>query len=262
VSPRPVRPHASPLGPRAARALRGLFARPVLLAFDFDGTLAPIVRAPGEARMRARTATLFAALCARTPCAVISGRDAADVSTRLAGAAPKYVVGNHGIELASGEALVAYARAIRAAADSVTSALRGAPGFELEQKPYSLALHYRRASALGSARRRARAALTSLGPGFRVVPGKHVFNVVPAAAPHKGDALIALCAREGATSALFAGDDYTDEDAFRASVRLGAFSVRIGCARPTTARFRLLRQRDVDRLLLKLLAAAGTTPGP
>jgi trehalose 6-phosphate phosphatase len=262
MSPRSRRSHESPLGPRAARVLRGLFGAHLLLAFDFDGTLAPIVRAPGEAHMRPRTAALFTTLCARAPCAVISGRDANDVTSRLAGAAPKYVVGNHGIELASGEALAAYARAMEGAASGIRQALADQPGFELEHKPYSLALHYRRASALGSARRRARAALAALGPSFRVVPGKHVFNVVPASAPHKGDALLALCARERAPTALFVGDDYTDEDAFRSALSLGGFSVRIGSARPTTARFRLLRQRDIDRLLAKLLAAAGATPGP
>ena len=51
----------------------------VLLAFDFDGTLAPIVANRHRAAMRARTARLFAAVCARYPSAVISGRGTADV---------------------------------------------------------------------------------------------------------------------------------------------------------------------------------------
>ena len=46
----------------------------VLLAFDFDGTLAPIVPDRDDARMRPRTRALLEEICRRYPCAVISGR--------------------------------------------------------------------------------------------------------------------------------------------------------------------------------------------
>ena len=52
----------------------------VLLAFDFDGTLAPIVANRHQAAMRARTARLFSTVCERYPSAVISGRAKADVA--------------------------------------------------------------------------------------------------------------------------------------------------------------------------------------
>jgi trehalose 6-phosphate phosphatase len=55
----------------------------VLLAFDFDGTLAPIVDERDAARMRGETAELFKTLCRLYPCAVITGRAKADVVDRL-----------------------------------------------------------------------------------------------------------------------------------------------------------------------------------
>lgn len=89
----------------------------VLLAFDFDGTLAPIVEDRDRARMRARTSRAFAKVCGLYPCAVISGRSQSDVAKRLAGATVKYVIGNHGLEpgigLGSFEADVAVARVFK-----------------------------------------------------------------------------------------------------------------------------------------------------
>jgi trehalose-6-phosphatase len=70
----------------------------VLLAFDFDGTLAPIVSTRQSASMRAKTQTLFEQVCEQYPCAVISGRSRKDVRERLFNARVKYVVGNHGLE--------------------------------------------------------------------------------------------------------------------------------------------------------------------
>ena len=70
----------------------------VLLAFDFDGTLAPIVANRHDAAMRRQTARLFAKVCDRYPSAVISGRAKADVARRLNNAAVRYLIGNHGLE--------------------------------------------------------------------------------------------------------------------------------------------------------------------
>ena len=70
----------------------------VLLAFDFDGTLAPIVEDRDEAHMRDSTSELFERVCRLYPCAVISGRSRDDVVRRVNGAPLRYVMGNHGLE--------------------------------------------------------------------------------------------------------------------------------------------------------------------
>src|SRR4051794_12761846 len=69
-----------------------------VLAFDYDGTLAPIVGSRDLAVMRPSTASLLTRLCTLYPCAVISGRSKTDVAARLGGVPVKYIVGNHGLE--------------------------------------------------------------------------------------------------------------------------------------------------------------------
>ena len=66
-------------------ALARLMTRRPLLGFDFDGTLAPIVMHPDEARIPARTAALLARLAERVPIAVVSGRQVLDVRHRRRG---------------------------------------------------------------------------------------------------------------------------------------------------------------------------------
>jgi trehalose 6-phosphate phosphatase len=224
----------------------------VLVTFDFDGTLAPIVTDPDAARMRAPTSTLFAAVCQLYPCAVISGRSQKDVSARLGGAAVKYVVGNHGLEPGGTrdefEAQVALAREL------LRSALAPLPGVDIEDKRYSLALHYRRSRSKRLARSSIHDAVAALPVRMRIVPGKQVVNVLPAHAPNKGDALLELRKAERADTALYVGDDTTDEDVFKLDQPGRLVTVRIGESLASAATYYLRSQRDIDRLLAKLVA--------
>src|SRR3989344_5814712 len=68
-----------------------------LYAFDFDGTLAPIVANPDDARMSAKNIGLLKELNKLASVAVISGRSLTDLKKRLP-FRPKYLVGNHGLE--------------------------------------------------------------------------------------------------------------------------------------------------------------------
>ena len=92
---------------------------------------------------------------------------------------------------------------------------------------------------------------------MRVVPGKMVVNLVPAELPHKGDALERLMRTERLASALYVGDDRTDEDAFRLGAASGVIGVRVGRARDSAAPWFLRDQGEIDDLLA-LLAFART----
>jgi len=224
----------------------------VLLAFDFDGTLAPIVRTPGRAGMRTRTRLLLERLCSLYPCAVITGRSCEDVQTRLPVATVKYVVGNHGLE--PGNDLQRFERETSAAAQELARALTGARGIEIENKRYSLAVHYRRSLHKTRARAAIQAAATALARPLRLIPGKLVVNVVPEGAPHKGDALTALREQEGADRALYVGDDVTDEDVFELAHPERLLGIRVGSSRRSAARYYLRDQREIDVLLTRLCA--------
>ncbi|MFZ8318589.1 trehalose-phosphatase, partial [Staphylococcus aureus] len=54
--------------------LERLRGKPTLFAFDFDGTLAPIVASKSTAKLRAETATLLQTLAQRAPVAAVTGR--------------------------------------------------------------------------------------------------------------------------------------------------------------------------------------------
>ncbi|MEO7007921.1 MAG: trehalose-phosphatase, partial [Caldimonas sp.] len=68
--------------PDGERALRAVMQLDPILAFDFDGTLAPIVAHPDEARVPAAVSHGLAELARALPVAIITGRDAADVRMR------------------------------------------------------------------------------------------------------------------------------------------------------------------------------------
>jgi len=216
----------------------------VLLGFDFDGTLAPITRLPDQARMTAATRALLVELAGLYPCIVISGRAQADVARRLAGVPLRAVIGNHGLEpWATSEEL---RRTIAPAAAAL-------PGVELEDKAYSLALHYRRSRRKKAARAALMRALSKL-EGARIVGGKQVINVLPPGAPHKGVALERERDRLGCDTAFFLGDDETDEDVFALDRPGRLLTVRVGASRDSQASFCLKSRREVDLLLARLIA--------
>ena len=223
-----------------------------LLAFDFDGTLAPLGADREGVAMRARTAALLSKLCVLYPCAVISGRSVADVAARLGGAAVRYVVGNHGLEPGTG--LAAFEHETARTRTLLERALAGVAGVEIEDKRFSLAVHYRRAAVKRPVRLAIRRAVAALPIPVRMVPGKLVVNVVPLHAPHKGDALLHLQEAAGAEMALFVGDDVTDEDIFELEQPGRLVTARIGASRASQAMYCLRNQGEIDTLLATLIA--------
>jgi trehalose 6-phosphate phosphatase len=222
-----------------------------LLAFDFDGTLAPIVEDRGAAALRRETRALLRAAALLYPCAVISGRARADVAARLDGVPLVGVVGCHGAEPGFGPLDRTLERRVASWGGALEGALRGCVGVEIEDKRFGIAIHYRRARVWRDAERRALAAAGAL-PGATVLRGRAVVNVLPREAPTKGDAVAALCERLGARRAVYVGDDRTDEAAFRSDAV--ALPIKIG-AGPSAAAHWLPDQSRVDDLLRALVRA-------
>ncbi|BDG02039.1 trehalose-phosphatase [Anaeromyxobacter oryzae] len=224
----------------------------VLLAFDYDGVLAPLVKDPAGATMREATRALLARVAERYPVAVVSGRAWRDTNRFVGGLVP-HVVGNHGFELGHPVPVPpAVLRKVRGWRRQLESTLAGVPGVHFEDKRSTLAVHYGLSRAWKSSGRAVYEAANQL-QGTRLIPGKKVLNVLPHDFPSKGDAVRALVARLGLESALYAGDDVTDEDVFAVGPPL-VFGVHVGKG-PTLAEWRLRRQEDVDELL-RVLAEA------
>jgi len=223
----------------------------VLLAFDFDGTLAPIVEDREDAVMRGKTRALLATVCEQYPCAVISGRAKRDVAARLGRVGMKYVIGNHGIEPGAG--IARFQRDVAIFRPLLAQALAVAQGIEIEDKRYSLAVHYRAARHKREARSAIERAVAGLPRTMRVIAGKLVANIVPVGARNKGDVLVELRDQEAADVALYLGDDVTDEDVFTLDQPGRLLSIRIGKAARSAARYYLRDQREIDRLLVYLV---------
>ena len=173
---------------------------------DVDGTLAPIVERPEDARVPDETRREVARLAGRYALvACVSGRPRAEVE-RMLGVDGVAIVGEHGLELAPDAER--WAEAVAAFANGVD--------WPAERKPLSLSFHFRRvddeAAALAYLSRVADdAEREGLVPRW----GRKVLEIRPPVEADKGTAVKALIARAGADRALYAGDDTTDVDAFR-----------------------------------------------
>jgi trehalose 6-phosphate phosphatase len=213
-----------------------------LCAFDFDGTLSPIVEHPDRAAMRVRTRTLLHSLAAIYPCIVVSGRARADVMRKLRGAGVSRIIGNHGAETDTTPS----PRKVQRWKAVLTHELGVLPGLWVEDKGLSLAVHYRQSKNKTEIRRAIIDVARNL-KDVRVFGGKQVVNLVVDKSPDKGDALAAERARLGCDWILYVGDDENDEDAFALSGNI--VPVRIGKKPRSHARFYLRRQGEIDELL-------------
>ena len=223
----------------------------VLLAFDYDGTLAPIVEDPEEAWMRPRTRALLAQVARRYPCAVISGRAQWDVLRRLRGIGVVEAIGNHGLE--PSRSATTFVKQVREWLPKLERRLAELRGVDIEDKGLSLAIHYRRSREKRRARALIRRSTADLAK-VRSISGKLVINLVPDGAPHKGIALQEARARFGCDTAIYVGDDETDEDVFALDEPGRLLSVRVGASVRSRAAYFIRNQKSIDAMLAALLS--------
>jgi trehalose 6-phosphate phosphatase len=241
---------------RGKSELEALLMVHSLFAFDFDGTLAKIVRDRHTAQLGRPIRLWLGKLAKRAPTAIISGRSIEDLRTRVGDTVP-YLIGNHGLE-----GLHVTQQVVQQARDTckgwkqlieerfATELTRC--GVFVEDKSYSLSFHYRNAGRKAVARTLVFHVLAELSPLPRIVLGKAVVNVVPAAAPHKGAALLELMYQLNCAAALYIGDDDTDEDVFSLpDTRI--LTVRIGKKKSSAARFFLKKQTEITEVLRSIV---------
>jgi trehalose-phosphatase len=245
---------------------------PLVVMLDVDGTLAPIAPRPEDAVVPNATRRAVAELVALPGLhvALVSGRAASDAQ-RMVDVDGIWVIGNHGAEvlapdgrLTVDELVVPHEEAVAAAARSLGETLADVPGVMVENKRWSLSVHYRLASADAVPMVRAAVEMVAARTGLRLGLGKEVVELRAPAQVHKGTAIVSLARRLGAersnASALFAGDDVTDEDGFtllRAHAP-SAITIRVTehpAAVATAAEF-TVRDPDAVRQVLEAIAEA------
>ena len=226
--------------PEGQAGLRALLAGPrqALIAADFDGTLAPIVADPRDARAHPGVVPALAALAETVgTLAVITGRNAAEaVAHGGFEAVPGLIVlGAYGRQRWQDGTLTSAGPtpAVEAARQALPGVLReagAAAGTWVEDKGEALAVHARRTADPDAALRALRGPLGELAArlGLAAEPGRLVIELRPPGAD-KGSALTGLAIQRAARSVLFCGDDLGDLPAF-AAVRALRDAGIPGCA--------------------------------
>ena len=191
----------------AASLLARLAERPEAAAvlLDVDGTLAPIVSRPEDASVPAATRDEVVRLASRYALvACISGRPGAEAA-RVVGVDGVRYVGEHGLELEpEAEAWAERLAQFAASVDWETE----------KRKRLTLSFHFRTAPDAEPYLREV--AARAQAEGFRPRWGRKVLEIRPPLDADKGTAVKRLLKEAGLRRALYAGDDATDLDAFRA----------------------------------------------
>ncbi len=231
-----------------------LVGTPLLLLLDIDGTITPLAPTPAEAVVSTEARRLLVELARAdgTYVAVVTGRSIGD-ARRLVAVDSAWYVGNHGLEIAAPgeeptvpESVAEFAHPVQVAAARLTQLIRGVPGTILENKRWTLSVHYRLAERDSVPMLGLRIRKIARELGLDVTGGKEVLELRPPVRLNKGTAAIDLAQRLGAldhgASILCAGDDETDEDMLRAVRARARSSVTVAVepilhARPTSAEF-------------------------
>jgi trehalose-phosphatase len=237
---------------RAGDVITRINTKPRILAFDFDGTLAPIASSPYDAILPDEIRALLGTLSddSGSLVAVISGRMLSDLEDRV-GIPSLVYFGNHGMTssvegLGAGDELIdrwnSEAMKIHEGICFLEELYQGCI---VENKGPILSVHYRN---LEPGLRRGlieEVQKAADGSGFVVNHGKMVAEIRPASPFSKGTALAQITARRflgwsGGNALVYLGDDRTDEDAFGfiAEAGPGAFGFKVGEGE-TLADFRL-----------------------
>ncbi|MGY1712466.1 trehalose-phosphatase [Geodermatophilus sp. SYSU D00758] len=241
----------SALPPGLSAALDELAGRrPLLVASDYDGVLAPLVGDPGAAVPSPGVAEVLARVAAAdgVTVALVSGRGVADLRAVSGLDGPYRWVGSHGAEY-DGPLAGELADRRDALADRLAPLVAAVPGARLEVKPASVAVHVREVADRAAAAELLREAERVADPSLTKKPGKEVLELAVTDAD-KGRALLRLRGELGAAAAVYLGDDRTDEDAFRV-LPAGDLTVKVGEGE-TVAAHRVAGPEDVVPLLGEL----------
>jgi trehalose-phosphatase len=256
---------ALPLQPAVAVRLGGT---PLSILLDIDGTLAPIAPRPDQVKVPPETCKALENLIEIPDAhvAIVTGRSVED-GRRIVPLKGLGVIGNHGFEVLgehgeviSEPAAHAYLDVISAAMKRLASMPTEIPGVVLEDKHWTLSVHYRLAARPAIPTLTARIEALAKEFGLVVTRGKEVLELRPPLQVNKGTAGVLWVKRLGlsaSASVLYIGDDRTDEDAFR-ELRAAfprAVTIRVGDpdhGETTSAEFRVETPAEVTEFLSAL----------
>lgn len=230
----------------------------ILLGLDFDGTLAPIMSDPDDARLDGRAKPIVDGLAnhPNVTVAIISGRSLDDLQPRVSIDGPLYA-GNHGLELSDGTTRRTHpaAEARRGAIERITQELRTRsaddPGVLVEYKGLTATVHFRQSSDPDAVASTVENVVAARDADVEVTSGRAIREIRPALQWGKDAAMLLFQSLAPPDfRAMYVGDDVTDEAAFDAIDDPGV-AVRVGTETgpDTDASHQVQTQEAVPELL-------------
>ena len=218
----------------------------LLVMLDFDGTISPIVSTPVEAEIDREIEEILTELekLPSTDIWIVSGRSLSDLKNKVAF---NNLIGSHGIECPFFDEEKIDCDDLIRLKNNMECLLMNYRGVHIEQKAYSVSVHYRNADSIDE--ETIKKIVKDNSGDFNITEGKKVIEL-KANGRNKGDACRMLLDHCKCRSSIYVGDDITDEDAFRA-LKEKSVTVKIGEGK-TNAKY-MLRNIDDLRLLLKKL---------
>lgn len=253
-----------------SRIKKSFKCRHLFIFLDFDGTMAPIVKAPAKAVLGQGIRTLLGRLAdnPRVELTFISGRNIEDLKNKI-GFRNVIYSGNHGLEIEGPKIKFKpvvpprFKKALEKIKDDLKTETSLIKGILIEDKGLSLSLHYRLVDKrqVSQVKRvfHKIVALPRLRNQIRTRSGKMVLEVLPPVDWDKGKAVLWILAKKAFLSGIvkpmpvYIGDDITDEDAFKALKRKG-LAIFVGKQKKSYARYYLKGPRGVAAFLKKLSA--------
>ncbi len=228
---------------------------------DYDGTLTPIVDRPELAVLGEDMKEVLKQLSKRYTVAIVSGRLREDVQ-KLVGIENIFYAGSHGFDIVGPGVSMIEPRAkqlipvIAEVSKRLSVELCSIPGILIEEKKFSVAVHYRLVDEkryLGRIKDFV-SAIIKENSNLKLMHGKKVFEILPKIDWDKGKAvrwiMQALKVSWEDVSVIYIGDDVTDEDAFRVVRTRGTAILVSNKTKESCADFRLTSHSEVKRFLV------------
>jgi trehalose 6-phosphate phosphatase len=234
-------------------------SRRVAVFLDFDGTLVNIAPRPDQVRLAPATRRVLRRLARhpRITLVVISGRRRSELLRYIGLPGIRYF-GLYGWERSGHSPLPSSALvALRSALAQLSTHLSSIPGLWVEDKHFSLSIHFLGVSppTQRRARRKLRSLLLPFQETLNLIENLRDAEIVPRCILGKGIAVQRFLAKPGRCHVLpfYFGDDLSDEPAFEAVGK--GISIRVGAARPTRAHYSLRGPAVVAAVLARLEVA-------
>jgi len=226
---------------------------------DFDGTLVNIASAPHKIYVNEYIPRLLSDLDEKCQFCIVSGRALKDLQNYLP-ISEFNVYGCHGAEFSPKGQGCDKDPCVNELLQSVELMLGDIlfqyPGVMIEEKPYSIAIHYRSYSGDEQDLKRTLEGIVSSFPGqLKLLAGKKVFEFCLCNI-NKGVAVSDYINKQSKVSrkssgvmTIFVGDDVTDEAGFKTINALNGISIRVGRIKDSAAQYYVDDIYEVHALL-------------